>query len=176
MVSWKKEEKEGREKFWGGARSLNFLLSCFFPSLFLSACARPEDVDNIETTAAAHANPFELSLLFGEREKTRSSFFFFRFRRRRANRSTDVQFAPFSFSFSFHLPNHSHLQARVRGQALLPEQPLRLAVELLDHLAREQAGRLDLHPAADAEAHQAELERRGLVRGPPGGRGEVPPG
>ena len=69
-----------------------------------------------------------------------------------------------------------HLQPGVRRQALLAQQPLRLAVELLDHLAREQARRLDLHPAADAEPHQAELERRSLVGGPARRRGEVPPG
>lgn len=43
-------------------------------------------------------------------------------------------------------------------QGLLPHQPLRGTVELLDELARQQACCLDLHPLSDAKLHQAQLE------------------
>lgn len=114
----------------------------------------------------------ELSLsLFEKNRASRSGSSFFL----RSARIAEVNVVNCFPSLPLLLPLNPHLQARVRSQALLAQQPLRLPVELLDHLAGEQARRLDLHPAADAEPHQAELERRGLVGGPSGRGGEVPP-
>jgi hypothetical protein len=49
---------------------------------------------------------------------------------------------------------------------LLAQQPLRLAVQLLDELARQHARVDDLHPAPDAKLLQRQLQRHHLVLGP----------
>lgn len=60
-------------------------------------------------------------------------------------------------------------------QRLLPQQALRLAVELLVQLAGQQAGALDLLPPSDAMHHQAQPQDGHLRLRPPGRRTEVPP-
>ena len=66
------------------------------------------------------------------------------------------------------------LQASVSGQRLLPQQALRLAVQLLDELARQEPRLQDLHPPPHALLHQAQFEDLGLLLCPAGSRREVP--
>ena len=58
---------------------------------------------------------------------------------------------------------------------LLAQQALRLAVQLLDHFAWQQAGLQDLHPAAYPVLHQAQLQDVGLLLRPARRGREVPP-
>ena len=64
--------------------------------------------------------------------------------------------------------------ARRARERLLPKQALRLAVQLLDELARQQARVHDLHPAAYAELGQRRFQHQHLVLRPTRGGGEVP--
>jgi hypothetical protein len=67
-----------------------------------------------------------------------------------------------------------HTEASVGCEGLLPQQTLRLPVELLDELAWQEARLDDLDPAPHAILCQAELQDVGLLFRPPGGGGEVP--
>ena len=53
-------------------------------------------------------------------------------------------------------PGRCHLSGRVHGptcQGLLPKEALRLATELLNHFARQEASVQYLNPLANAKAH-----------------------
>ena len=63
---------------------------------------------------------------------------------------------------------------RLTCERLLAEQPLRLAAQLPDQLARQQADAVDLRPSADSILHEAEPEHVRLLPGPPRGGCEVP--
>jgi hypothetical protein len=73
------------------------------------------------------------------------------------------------------VPVHINPQPCVRGQALLAEQPLRLPIQLLDHLPGEQARVQDLDPFTHAILQKAEFENTGFFPGPAGRGREIPP-